>query len=64
MYFLPIIYFAWLAPATPGVDMEHGEAPPAMLLALGVTAALTIGFFFFNQPLLDLESQLVESLPL
>ncbi|MFO7550949.1 MAG: monovalent cation/H+ antiporter subunit D family protein [Haliea sp.] len=64
MYFLPIIYFAWLAPATPGIDMEHGEAPPAMLLALGVTAALTIGFFFFNQPLLDLESQLVESLPL
>ena len=64
MYFLPIIYFAWLAPSTPGVDMDHGEAPPAMLLALCVTAALTIGFFFFNQPLLDLESQLVESLPL
>ncbi|MEQ9396589.1 proton-conducting transporter transmembrane domain-containing protein [Haliea sp.] len=64
MYFLPIIYFAWLAPDAPDVDMNHGEAPPAMLLALGVTAALTIGFFFFNQPLLDLESQLVESLPL
>ncbi|MEQ9465713.1 MAG: proton-conducting transporter membrane subunit [Haliea sp.] len=64
MYFLPIIYFAWLAPNAPDVDMEHGEAPPAMLLALGVTAALTIGFFFFNQPLLDLESQLVQSLPL
>lgn len=64
MYFLPIIYFAWLAPNTPGVDMEHGEAPPAILLALCVTAMLTIGFFFFNQPLLDLESQLVESLPL
>ncbi len=64
MYFLPIIYFAWLAPDAPDVDMAHGEAPPAILLALGVTAALTIGFFFFNQPLLDLESQLVQSLPL
>ncbi|HBM84238.1 MAG TPA: cation:proton antiporter [Halieaceae bacterium] len=64
MYFLPIIYFAWLAPPADGVDMDHGEAPKAILLALTVTATLTIVFFFFNQPLLDLESQLVESLPL
>jgi multicomponent Na+:H+ antiporter subunit D len=64
MYFLPIIYFAWLAPPAPGVDMNHGEAPKAILLALAVTSTLTIVFFFFNQPLLDLESQLVESLPL
>src|SRR5690606_10409714 len=42
MYFLPIIYFAWLAPDAPDVDMKHGEAPPAILLALSVTAALTI----------------------
>ncbi|WP_206604686.1 monovalent cation/H+ antiporter subunit D family protein [Kineobactrum sediminis] len=64
MYFLPIIYFAWLSPPATGVDMDHGEAPGAILLALSVTAGLTILFFFFNQPLLDLEGQLVESLPL
>ncbi|MDO8861170.1 monovalent cation/H+ antiporter subunit D family protein [Haliea sp. E1-2-M8] len=64
MYFLPIVYFAWLAPDAPDVDMNHGEAPAAILLALGVTATLTIVFFFFNQPLLDLEGQLVQSLPL
>lgn len=64
MYFLPIIYFAWLSPPASGVDMEHGEAPRAILLAMLVTAALTILFFFFNQPLLDLEGQLVGSLPL
>ncbi|WP_197911792.1 proton-conducting transporter transmembrane domain-containing protein [Kineobactrum salinum] len=64
MYFLPIVYFAWLSPPATGVDMEHGEAPAAILLAMLVTATLTIVFFFFNQPLLDLEGQLVRSLPL
>jgi multicomponent Na+:H+ antiporter subunit D len=64
MYFLPIVYFAWLSPPATGVDMKHGEAPLAILLALMVTAALTILFFFFNQPLLDLEGQLVRSLSL
>ncbi|HEY7775970.1 MAG TPA: proton-conducting transporter membrane subunit, partial [Kineobactrum sp.] len=44
MYFLPIIYFAWLSPPAAGVDMDHGEAPGAILLALSVTAGLTILF--------------------
>lgn len=64
LYFLPVIYFAWLAPPSHGVDMNHGEAPWPILLALCVTATLTIVFFFFNQPLIDLELQLVQSLPL
>ena len=64
MYFLPVVYFAWLAPPSPDVDMNHGEAPWPILLALSVTATLTIVFFFFNQPLIDLEQQLVQSLPL
>lgn len=62
MYFLPIIYFAWLSPPATGVAMDHGEAPWPILLALGVTAALALGMFFFNQPLIDLEKQLVHGL--
>lgn len=64
MYFLPVVYFAWLAPPSQDVDMNHGEAPWPILVALSVTATLTIVFFFFNQPLIDLEQQLVQSLPL
>ncbi len=57
-YFLPIIYRAWWREeATPARD--HGEAPWPMVLALTITALLTLAFFLFNQPVLDLESQLV-----
>jgi multicomponent Na+:H+ antiporter subunit D len=57
-YFLPIIFLAWFRPeATPA--KEHGEAPLPMVIALCVTAALTLGLFFFNQPVIDLESQVV-----
>jgi hypothetical protein len=30
-----------------------------MVIALGITAALTLGLFFFNQPVIDLEAQVV-----
>jgi multicomponent Na+:H+ antiporter subunit D len=58
-YFLPIIYMAWFErevspPATP-----HGEAPWPSVLALTLTALLTIGFFLFNGPVLELERQVV-----
>lgn len=57
-YFLPVIYRAWWRPeAVPAKD--HGEAPWPMVLALTITAGLTLAFFLFNQPVLDLESQLV-----
>jgi len=59
MYFLPIIFMVWFKPETQPVQKDHGEAPLAMVLALCTTAALTLLFFFFNQPVLDLESQLV-----
>jgi len=58
-YFLPIIYWAWFSEESPGTGKQHGEAPLAMVIALTITAALTIGFFFFNQPVLQLEAQLV-----
>lgn len=58
-YFLPIIYFAWFEPEQPGTDNGHGEAPFFAVLALTMTAALTIGFFLFNATALELERQLV-----
>ncbi len=61
-YFLPIVFAAWLSSEEPGAK-AHGEAPLPVVLALCTTALATLGFFFFNQPVLDLESQLVEQLP-
>ena len=58
-YFLPIIYLAWFGRDCTPPGKEHGEAPFAAVLALAVTAFLTLAFFFFNQPLIELESQLV-----
>ena len=58
-YFLPIIYMAWFQQeATPPAG-PHGEAPLASVLALLLTAALTLAFFFLNGPVLELEGQLV-----
>ncbi len=59
-YFLPIIFMVWFAAEKPEhATKDHGEAPFAAVLALTITAALTIGFFFFNGPVLELESQIV-----
>ena len=57
-YFLPVIFAAWFMREAEG-GKDHGEAPWPAVLALSVTAALTLAFFFFNQPVLDLESQVV-----
>ncbi len=58
-YFLPIIFMVWFAKEQTTPEPDHGEAPFAAVLALTITAALTIGFFFFNGPVLDLEKQIV-----
>ena len=57
-YFLPIVYMAWFMEEDTPPAKDHGEAPFAAVLALSITAALTILFFFFNAPALDLERQL------
>jgi len=57
-YFLPVIFAAWFMREPEG-GKDHGEAPWPAVLALSVTAALTLAFFFFNQPVLDLEAQVV-----
>ena len=58
-YFLPIVYRAWLSERTDTNAPDHGEAPWPMVLALTTTALLTLAFFVYNQPVIDLESQLV-----
>lgn len=58
-YFLPIIYLAWFEKERPENNNNHGEAPFPAVLALTITAVLTIGFFLFNATALDLERQLV-----
>ncbi len=60
-YFLPIIYLAWFAREPEG-GVEHGEAPLAVVIATTLTAALAVLFFFFNAPVLTLESQLIEGM--
>ena len=57
-YFLPVVFAAWFAKEPEG-GKDHGEAPWPAVLALSITATLTLLFFFFNQPVLDLEAQLV-----
>ncbi len=58
-YFLPIIFWVWFGKQDPADAKPHGEAPFTAVLALTITAALTIAFFFFTQPALQLEAQLV-----
>ncbi|MGB5163783.1 MAG: monovalent cation/H+ antiporter subunit D family protein [Woeseiaceae bacterium] len=61
-YFLPIIYMAWFMRETEPVSNDHGEAPWPAVLALSLTALLTILFFFFHGTTLELERQVVENL--
>ncbi len=58
-YFLPIIYMAWFERETVAPAKPHGEAPWPAVLALTLTALLTLAFFFFNGPVLELERQVV-----
>ena len=60
-YLLPVVYTAFFE--TPGKpDNEtHGEAPPAILLALGVTTLGTLMLFFFPDLLLAFANQLTGS---
>jgi multicomponent Na+:H+ antiporter subunit D len=59
-YFLPIIYIAWFAREESSSVNSHGEAPFPAVLALTITAALTIALFFLNGPVLELERQIMQ----
>lgn len=58
-YFMPIVYSVWFSrePAPPVKD--HGEAPLPMVAALTITAGLTLAFFLFHGPVVELEAQVV-----
>jgi|TARA_B110000091_G_C13812934_1_gene476158 multicomponent Na+:H+ antiporter subunit D len=60
-YFLPILYMVWFEREKEG-GKEHGEAPFLAVLALCLTALLTLAFFLFNGPVIELESQVVQGL--
>ncbi|MEO8653134.1 MAG: proton-conducting transporter membrane subunit [Ramlibacter sp.] len=58
-YFLPIVYRGFMkAPAEAPAGSAHGEAPWAMVAALGFTAAMTIALFFASDLPLSLVSGL------
>jgi len=60
-YFLPILYLVWFEREKEG-GKAHGEAPFLAVLALCLTALLTLGFFLFNGPVIELESQVVKGI--
>jgi multicomponent Na+:H+ antiporter subunit D len=60
-YFLPILYMVWFEREKEG-GKEHGEAPFLAVVALCLTALLTLAFFLFNGPVIELESQVVRGL--
>jgi multicomponent Na+:H+ antiporter subunit D len=57
-YYLPIVHAAFLKPAPTG-GSNHGEAPLPIVLALTATAGLTVLFFLFPNPALELAGRLV-----
>jgi multicomponent Na+:H+ antiporter subunit D len=64
-YFLPIIYRAFFArprPDAPGASplkVDHGEAPLPMVIALSLTAAATVLFFFWPDLPVALAQQMI-----
>jgi len=46
-YFIPIIYAAWFKQPNEDGEKAHGESPWPIVLALTITAILTLLLFFF-----------------
>ncbi len=59
-YFLPVIHRAFFRAEDQPPRVEHGEAPWPMVAALVLTASLTLLFFVFNGPVVDLEKVIVD----
>ena len=58
-YFLPVIHRAFFRAEDQPPKVDHGEAPWPMVCALVFTASLTLLFFVFNGPVVDLEKTIV-----
>jgi multicomponent Na+:H+ antiporter subunit D len=65
-YFVPIVYKAFFRgedqPAH-GHHAEHGEAPLSIVIALTLTAGLTVALFLYPQPALELGHAMVGPTP-
>jgi multicomponent Na+:H+ antiporter subunit D len=59
-YFLPIVFRAFFKGEDQLPPKDHGEAPWPMVLAIAITATLTIFFFAFNGPIVEFESRILE----
>jgi len=57
-YFIPVIYAAWFKQSEQDNEKSHGEAPWPIVMALMITALLTLSLFFFP----DVPLQLAMSL--
>ncbi len=58
-YFLPIVYAAYFKAPPQQQQPAHGEAPASILLALGLSALLTVGLFVVTDLPLQLARQLM-----
>ena len=61
-YFLPILWRAFVHPSPPD-EVGRKEAPWPCVVALSVTALLTVALFFYPDPILDLASAVVDAAP-
>jgi len=55
-YFLPVVYRAFFMEEDHKPQQDHKEAPWPMVVALSTTAVLCLGFFFFNEVAIKLET--------
>ena len=58
-YFVPIIYAAYFKNEEAATVVSHGEAPAMIVIALALTALLTIGLFLFPDVPLTLAEQMM-----
>ncbi len=66
-YYLAVVRSMYMRPASARADLvvAGGSPPPdpALELAIGAAVAVTVGTFFFVQPLIDMATRAVASLP-
>jgi len=62
LYFLPIIYTAYMKPLDAGMDDKVTEAPLAMLIPMCVTACVAVLLFFFPQVLTNFTDIIIAGL--
>lgn len=62
-YFIPIIYAAWFKQPAQDEQASHGEAPWAIVMALMITASLTLLLFVFPDIPLQLAMSLIGGNP-